>query len=88
VEDLFSELGTTGRDYAAHLELEAIQDEMLAELQRQILWANQHNVPLDRAGIWETWKNIYNSAGNVMGSMNRQRLAGSTQAGIRNGGRG
>jgi hypothetical protein len=89
-ESFFGELGGSGRDYAAHLELETIQDEMLQELQRQIIWANQHNVPLDRAGIWETWKNIYNSAGNVMSSLNRNRtspMLGGTQAAKRNGGR-
>jgi hypothetical protein len=85
-EDLFTELGATQRDYAAHKELQAIEKEMYDELQRQIDWAHAHGVPLDKAGIYEVYKNIHNSAGNVMTSMNRVRAAGQTQAGLRNGG--
>jgi hypothetical protein len=72
-EDFFSNLGTTAQDYASHLELNDIQDEMLGELQRQIEWANAKGVPLDRAGIYETWKNIFNSAGSVSSSLIRNR---------------
>jgi hypothetical protein len=75
LEDTLGAIGGSERDYAAHEELKVIQEEMYAELQRQIQWANKNGVPLDRAGIYEAWKNIENSAANVMTSLNRGRIA-------------
>jgi hypothetical protein len=73
-EDFFEQIGSSVRDFAAHRELQAVQEEMYGELQRQIDWARKAGVPLDRAGIYEAWKNIENSAGNVIGTLNRERM--------------
>jgi hypothetical protein len=80
-EDFGSILGGTVRDYAAHQELQALQNEMFEALQKQIAWAKEAGVPLDRAGIYEAWKNIENSAGNIMSSMNRDRHASDRRMG-------
>jgi hypothetical protein len=67
-------LGNAEQDYAAHLELEELQDELYRRLHNYVEDLKKQGVDVNRAGVFDVLKNIANTMGNAFISNSRNRM--------------
>jgi hypothetical protein len=74
LEDSGAAYGNWRQDYAAHLELQHLQDELYQRLHDYVEDLNNQGVDVNRAGVFDVLKNIANTMGNAFISNSRNRM--------------